>query len=238
MKKFYKLVSTRPDQGGWLIELDSKPVRTPAGTMLRAPAEPLATLIAQEWMAQVTDILPDTMPLTQLLVTMIDRIERERPVIQDTVLGYLDTDLLCYRISEPEDLARKEEAARDPWRRWFEKKYNCALCVTTGLAALRQEEKAHAQARTAVLNLDMARFTVLQMITAITGSLVLALAFVVGAADEDDVARALYVEEDHKSEIYNEDFYGRAPHQEKSMQGVARDLKAGRVFLEALGLKN
>ncbi len=237
MKKFYKLVSTRAADGGWRIELDGKPVRTPSGAMLNAPSEALAMLAAQEWSAQVDNILPETMPLTQLLVTAIDRVQKERPVIQETVLGYLDTDLLCYRASEPPELVHKETTARDPWLHWYEKQCGMALGTTTGLIALRHDDRIHNHAEQAVRLLDVWGFTVLQMVTAITGSLVLALAFVSGPAQEDDLLRALYVEEDYKSAIYNEEFYGRAPHQEKSMQGVARDLKAGRVFLEALGLK-
>ena len=237
MKKFYKLVSTAPKDGGFAIELDGKPVRTPSGKIMLAPVEPLATLIVQEWTAQGENILPDTMPLTQLLVTAIDRVEQNRADIQETALGYLDTDLLCYRAEEPEELVRREAIARDVWLRWFEKQYDVKLQTTTGLIALNHDERAHTQAENAVRALDLWAFNVLQMVTAVTGSLILALAFVVGPAQEDDLMRALYVEEDHKSEIYNEEFYGRAPHQEKAMSAVARDLKAGRVFLEALGLK-
>ena len=237
MKKFYKLVSTRVADGGWRIELDGKPVRTPSGAILNAPREALATLIAQEWSAQDKDILPETMPLTQLLVTAVDRVAKERSSIQEVVLGYLDTDLLCYRATEPDELVRKENAARDPWLRWFEKQYSTTLATTTGLMAIRHDDRAHVQAGHAVRDLDLWGFTVLQMVTAVTGSLVLALAFTSGPAQDDDLMRALYVEEDYKSEIYNEEFYGRAPHQEKSMKGVARDLEAGRVFLEALELK-
>ncbi len=237
MKKFYKLVSTRADQGGWLIELDGKPVRTPSGVPMLSPSENLAAEIAREWMAQETDILPDTMPLTQLLVTALDRVAKERAVIEDTVLGYLDTDLLCYRASVPPDLVEKEAAVRDPWLDWFEKHYGHRLATTTDLTALRHDEQAHAQVAATVRMLDLWGFTILQLATATTGSLVLALALVNGPADEDDLLRAFYAEEDYKSALYNEEFYGRAPHQEKAMNAAARDLKAARVFLEILGLK-
>ncbi|QQG36171.1 MAG: ATP12 chaperone family protein [Micavibrio aeruginosavorus] len=237
MKKFYTLVSTRADQGGWLIELDGKPVRTPSGALLRVPVMALADAVAQEWSRQQQDIVPDTMPLTQIMVTALDRVAREREVMQETTLSYFDTDLLCYRASEPPELVRREGAARDPWLHWFESVYGMALTTTTGLMALHHGKQAHFKARQAVLALDLWAFTVLQMVTALTGSLVLALAFVVGQAQPEDLLRALYVEEDYKADIYDEEFYGRAPHQERAMQGVERDLRAGQVFLEALGLK-
>jgi chaperone required for assembly of F1-ATPase len=200
-------------------------VRTPGGQTLISPFENLAQAIAAEWDAQDTDILPDTMPLTQLLVTALDRVEKERDVIQTQILAYLDTDLLCYRAAEPEALVARESAARDPWLQWFATHYGESLEVTNGLMAHE------------VRSLNLWAFNVLQMTCAATGSLILALAFVVGPAEEGDVMRALFVEEDYKAEIYNEDFYGRAPQLEKNMAAVLRDLKAGRQFLEMAGLK-
>lgn len=237
MKKFYKAVSTQQQDEGWIVTLDGKAVRTPGGQPLKSPFENLAQAIAAEWDAQDTDILPDTMPLTQLLVTALDRVEKERDVIQTQILAYLDTDLLCYRAAEPEALVARESAARDPWLQWFATHYGESLEVTNGLMALRHSARAHNMVEHEVRSLNLWAFNVLQMTCAATGSLILALAFVVGPAEEGDVMRALFVEEDYKAEIYNEDFYGRAPQLEKNMAAVLRDLKAGRQFLEMAGLK-
>lgn len=237
MKKFYKSVSTAAQDGGWVVALDGKTVRTPGGLPLKAPAEDLATAIAQEWDAQDTDILPDTMPLTQLLVTALDRVEQERAAIQENVLSYLNTDLLCYRASEPPELVQRESAARDPWLGWFERHFGEKLGTTTGLIALTHGARAHNLVEHEVRGLDLWSFNVLQVVTAATGSLVLALAFVKGPAEEVDLMRALYVEEDYKAAIYNEKFYGRAPQEEKNIKAVMRDLEAGRRFLEIMGLK-
>lgn len=237
MKKFYTNAAVTMTDGGWVVALDGKPVRTPGGQPLKAPAGDLAQAIAAEWDAQGTDILPDTMPLTQLLVTALDRVEKERAAIQRNVLGYLNTDLLCYRAAAPETLVQRETAARDPWLGWFEKQYGEKLDTTTGLIALKHSERAHNLVEHEVRGLDLWAFNVLQAVTAATGSLVLALAFVRGPADEDDLMRALYVEEDYKADLYNEDFYGRAPQLEKHIESVLRDLKAGRRFLAFMGLK-
>lgn len=237
MKKFFKLVSTARKDEGWYVELDGKPVRTPSGSLLVIPVEPLAEEIAREWREQGEEIKPETMPLTQILVTALDRVSQERDSIQASVLRYFDTDLLCYRAEQPDTLVAREAAARDPWLGWFGRTFGETLSTTTGLMVLHHSEQAHAKVMHAVRDLDLWGFTVLQMVTAATGSLILALAFVTGPAHEDDLLRAVYVEENHKSDLYNEEFYGRAPQQEKAMQDVARDLKAGRIFLACFGLK-
>lgn len=234
MRKFYKLVSTRAAQEGWVVELDGKPVKTPSGTVLCAPTQALAELAAAEWAAQVDQIVPDSMPVTQILVTGLDRIAKDRAAMEPPVLAYLDTDLLCYRASEPPELVERENAARDPGLAWFEKRFGMALLVTNGLAALHQPTDAHDKVRGAVTSMPLWKFNILQLVTGLTGSLVLGLAFVERASTADECLKALYVEEDHKADIYDEDFYGRAPQTEASIANARRDLEAAQAFLNAL----
>ncbi len=234
MRKFYKLVSTRAAQEGWIVELDGKPVKTPSGTVLCAPTQALAELAAAEWAAQVDQIVPDSMPVTQILVTGLDRIAKDRPAMEPPVLAYLDTDLLCYRASEPPELVERENAARDPGLAWFEKRFGVALLVTNGLAALHQPTDVHDKVRGAVTSMPLWKFNILQLVTGLTGSLVLGLAFVERASTVDECLKALYVEEDHKADIYDEDFYGRAPQTEASIANARRDLEAAQAFLNAL----
>jgi|JI10StandDraft_1071094.scaffolds.fasta_scaffold29960_2 chaperone required for assembly of F1-ATPase len=234
MKRFYKVVSTRAAQDGWVVELDGKPVKTPSGTVLHAPTAALADLAAAEWAAQTDQIFPDSMPVTQILVTGLDRIAKDRAAMEAPVLAYLDTDLLCYRASEPPELVDREQAARDPGLAWFEKRFGVALPVTNGLAALRQPQDAHVKVRDAVTSMPLWPFNILQLVTGLTGSLVLGLAFVEGACTADDCLKALYVEEDHKADIYDEEFYGRAPQTNASIASAKRDLDAAQAFLKAL----
>jgi chaperone required for assembly of F1-ATPase len=234
MKRFYKLVTTAPHDGGFAVHLDGKPVKTPAGHTLRAPQAALADAIMAEWAAQGDVIAPDTMPLTQILTTAQDRAIPQRDVIMAEVLNYLDTDLLCYRADRPDGLVAAQAAQGDPVLAWFADKYGAALQTTTGLAALRQPAVAHDAARAAVAAMDDMRFAVFQMVVSVTGSIVLALAFIDGVRDADALFAAMHVEEDFKAQIYNEDFYGRAPQQEKRESAVRRDLAAAQAFIGLL----
>lgn len=235
MKKFYKLVSTRQDEaGGHVVELDGKPVRTPGGRKLVAPARALADAIALEWSRQGEMIIPDSMPLTQILTTVLDYIPRERAAITDKLLGYLNTDLLCYRAVHPPAMAERQAACWDPWLSWFEKRYNAALLTTTGLNALTQPDELHGRIRREIAAMDDMRFGVLQMVTALAGSLVLALAFNDDEATPDEVFAAANAEEIYKAEIYDEAIHGLAPLQEQKQRAMKRDLEAARIFLASL----
>lgn len=234
MKRFYKVVSTARTEGGFTIHLDGKPVRTPGRILLHAPTAALAEAVMAEWAAQGDMIVPDTMPLTQILTTTIDRVIPQRAEITAQILNYLDTDLVCYPAAEPAALAAAQAAQWDDVRAWFATRYGATLLTTTGLSALRQPAAAHDAVAARVAALDDYRFSAFQLVVATTGSLVLALALLDGARDAGQIFAAMHVEEDYKAALYNEDLHGRAPHQEKRENSVRIDLRATQQFLSLL----
>lgn len=232
MKRFYKLVSTREERGGYAILLDGKPIKTPAKNSFLLDTPGLADAVMQEWAAQGDKIIPDTMPIMQIASTKIDRVGKERAAMEKTVLEYLDTDLVCYRTNQ-QPLAERQGAIWDPWLTWFEQKFGVKLLTTEKLNALTQPEAAHKAVRDYVRALNDNHFTILQMVTAMTGSIVLAIGFVEGTSAEMlmDSAR---VDENYKAELYDEAKYGPDPAQEKKDKAFLRDLEAGQKFLELL----
>ncbi len=239
MKKFYKLVTIGQGAGGhdetkYVIQLDGKPVQTPSRVPLSAPNKTLAEAIAAEWIAQGEKIDPETMPLTQILTTAQDHVVRERQGITDKLLQYLNTDLLCYRATLPQDLAERQAACWDEWLGWFERTYGAALVTTTDLQALTQPEPAQNAVAETVKALDDMRFCVLQLVTMLTGSLVLGLAFTASEASPEQVFNAANIEENYKYQIYNEAEHGTAPQQEKAQRAMQRDLEAARLFRDSL----
>lgn len=234
MKRFYKMVTVAACAGGHEIHLDGKPVKTPSGAVLTAPGVKLAQAVMGEWAAQEEQIVPDSMPLTQLLITAQDRVPRERAAMEKAVLAYLDTDLICYRAALPAETARRQAETWNPWLQWFEKEFGARLLTTGDLRALTQPPEARAAAEKTVSGFDDLRFTALQLAVSQSGSLVLGLAFMAGAATPEQVCAAAAVEEDFKAEFYNEEKHGAAPHEEKRRAAMMRDMKAARDFLSML----
>ncbi len=234
MKRFYEQVTCAPHSDGFLIHLDGKPVKTPAGVVLVTPSERLAAAIADEWRVQVDTIDPQTMPLTQILVTALERGQNDRPAIQAEVLGYVNTDLLCYHAAQPEALAEEQAQIWAPWLLWFRDKTGVALQTTTNLSALTQPAAAHAAVKDWLDRTKLWDFTAIQMVTGMSGSVILALAFVAGDASPEDVFHAAHIEEIYRSRFYNEGLHGQDPHHEKTQKAFMRDLSALRFFLNAL----
>lgn len=233
MKKFYTLVSTSatPD-GGFSIQLDGKPVKTLAQTPLVSPNENLANLIVAEWSEQGETIDPETMPVTQILTTCLDRVSKERDAMHDQVMAYLDTDLICYfHDDDTLDIHTWQQKAWTPWHDWFEKSFGQRLEITSGLLALKQNDDLRMKIAQEIAEYDDLTFTVFQLITSLSGSIVLALAFMREAITTEDIFKAAFVEELYRAELYNEELHGHAPHQEKKMDTMKRDLRACRSIL-------
>ena len=231
MKRFYKLVSSKKTEDGFAIQLDGKVIKTPLGQEMTAPTKSLADAIVLEWAEQEEKVKPDTMPLTQMLTTAIDKI-RDRGAITESVMRYLDTDLVCYWTKEPEVLAQKQKEVWGRWVKWFDEHFEVPLDTTTKIDALTQDEEAHKRAWNYIETLDDYYFTVLHIVTSLSGSIVLALAFSEGEITPDEIFEASYLEELYRGEIYNEDLHGAAPNEEAEREAFKRDVAAAKTFLE------
>lgn len=234
MKRFYKDVSITSTPNGYEIHLDGKPVRTPTRNILLTKIKLLADNMAEEWREQGEKICPDTMPLTQLVMTSIDKISPQRSDHQAEILDYLDTDLLCYRAPETENFGRRQKEIWDPVLEWFAERYGTSLSTTTQLNTLQQPLLAHERVKAEVEKLDDLRFTILHLLTAETGSLILGLAFLNEAPDQEQVFQAALVEDLLRAEIYLEEIYGASPDQEKRRAKLRSELRGAALLLALL----
>ncbi len=233
MKQLYKTVSHSKNEEGYAIQLDGKTVKTPDGQDLIAPNRTMADVILAEWSAQENQIVPDSMPITQTLTTVIGRM-RDRAAITKSLLKYLDTDLLCYRVKEPLEITKRQKEIWDRWLTWFDEQFESPLEVTYGIEALKQDEDTHKQIWNYLESLDEYYFTTLQIVTSLTGSIVLGLAFLEHEAMPDDVYAATELEETYYSEVANEEVHGPDPVQERRQKALKRDLDTSKLFLSLL----
>jgi len=235
MERFYKDVTTGPDlAGGYAVLLDGRPVRTPEKETLSAPNAALAALIAAEWAAQDGAIKPDTMPLTQLLTTAIDRVKPNRDVITDQLLAYIDSDLLCYRAITPEGMGDEQAKLWDPWLAWFTTRFGGTLATTTDLIRLDQDKVIHETLRTHVDGLDLHQFTLLQVAASVCGSIVLGLAVCDGAISPEDGYACALCEELFHERIHDLERHGLDPVEEKRRNAIMDDLRACDTYRKAL----
>ncbi|MFP4097738.1 MAG: ATP12 family protein [Alphaproteobacteria bacterium] len=238
MKRLYKHVSQDKKPEGWTILLDGRAIKTRAGGFLYAQNEDIAKEIAEEWNRQKDKIDPDSMPFTQILNTRIDQVTKNRNVISEMVLRYLDTDLICYLAETPKDLNNLQEHHWKKWRDWAKEFFGYPVLTTSGLDVLEQTQELHNSIATHIDKMSDDMFTLLQVSVPLSGSLILGLALIEGKADAQDVFKACFVEEHYKDEFYRIDEYGRDPFSEHKQKACLKDLQACERYRRLLIRKN
>jgi len=203
-KRFYDQVTTVNSSDGFAVKLDRKPVRTPAGRVLAAPALTLAQAIAAEWDAQRDHIDPASMPLTRLANAIIDSVhDRPAPVTAE-VEKYLASDLVCYRASSPPGLAAQQARHWDPLLDWAIQMLGARFAVGEGVVHVAQPEAALAAARAAIPT-DPWRLGAVYAVTTLTGSALIALALSRGRLTAEQAWQTAHVDEDWNMEQWGRD---------------------------------
>lgn len=205
MKRFWKAARVEQVEGGWLVRLDDRPVRTPARRLCVVPVAGMAEGVAAEWNAQEERIDPLSMPLTRAASTCLDRVMPELDAVRRSVAGYGGTDLLCYRAPEPAELAGRQARGWDPLLDWAAEAFGARLVVGEGVMHVAQPPEAVERLGQEVRALDPWELTALSELTTLSGSLVLALAVCHGRLEAGEAWRLSRIDEQWNIEQWGED---------------------------------
>jgi len=227
MKRFWTNVGVDADR---VVRLDDRPVRTPGRAPLALPTPALAEAVAGEWRAVEETVDPRAMPLTGLANAAIDRIGADPAPFAQGLARYAETDLLCYRADSPPELVERQDRVWNPLLDWARDRYDVHFTLVSGIMHRPQPDATVDRLAQAVAALDAFRLAALSPVVTITGSLVLALALLEGAAEPDAVWIAAHVDEDFQAEIWGEDYLAT-----EARDGKRREFDAAVRFLAALG---
>lgn len=232
LRKFYKTASVTPVEGGsgWQVMLDARELKTTAKRDLHLPTRSLAQAMADEWNAQECDVIPNSMPVTQLVFTGIDNFGDEIDLIREETAKYGETDLLCYRVSDPAALGAQQDEGWQPLLDWAAKQLDAPLTVTRGIMAVDQPAQSLFALRRPLERLDILHITALRTLVGATGSLVLALAVYFGRISPDEAVDLATLEE-----RFQLDTWGADEDLEASLAGKREDARSAGLILSALG---
>lgn len=233
MKRFYTQVATQHDaqQGGFVVTLDDKPIKTPLKTLLLSPSQLLAEAIATEWEEQENDISPNDMPLTQILSTCIDRVAGREEEIKAEALSYFETDLLYFRADTPDELVTHQEQLWNPWTKWGEETFGPLPQPTQSLLVPVMPAQTKENMRGYLDALSTEQLTVHNLVTGMAGSCIMACAFIQGKIDTENLLRIMHCEEDFFEEFHDLKKHGKDPEKERKDKALEKDLKACSEFV-------
>ena len=229
MKRFWKTAAGVPDGGAWTVELDGKPLRTPARAALEVPTEALAAAIAGEWNAAPEEFEPRAMPLTGLANAAIDRVAPGLAAFASGLAQYGESDLLCYRAERPRALIEQQEQAWDPLLAWGRRRFDVDFRTTCGIIHVAQPSSTTDRLGHAVATLDPFRLAGLSPLVTIGGSLIAALAVLEGAVTAEEAWDAVTTDDRWQREQWGADAEA-----EERLENRRRDFFAAASFLKLL----
>jgi len=220
-RRFFELADYEQRPEGWLIVLDGRPVKTPCKASLVLPSKALARAVAQEWAAQGETIDPETMLLTKLANTAIDRVKGREGEVAQEIAGYASSDLLCYRADSPQELAELQGAIWDPVLEWAASTLAARFQRVAGVVHVAQPEETLAAVGRAIEAFDAFGLTGLHNMTTLTGSCLLALAYGHRHLTAEQAWHAALVDEDWQISQWGEDREARERREKRWGEFVA-----------------
>lgn len=227
IKRFYTDVTVEgADPDLYAVHLDGRSVKTPGKSDLHLKTLGLAKAVAVEWRAQEDKIDPNTMPLTQIACTAIDRIAENREEIQGLIAKYAETDLVCYHAAAPSDLVEMQSAHWQPLLDWLSNDLGIGLNSTQGILPQPQDSTALAEILRRVQGFDDHELSAVSVVTQATGSVIIALALAYGEIDGETAVQASQVDETHQSQLWGLDHEA-----ELRLKSLTADIMAAETYL-------
>ena len=205
MKRFWKAADVVETDGCWGVELDGKPLRTPARDPLTVPTKALADAVAGEWNGVEEKIDPRGLPLTGLANAAIDRVAPDKQTFADVLARYAEADLACYRAEGPAGLVERQAKHWDPLLGWGQRRFDVDFKTTNGIVHVAQPQATVDRLAHAISTLDPFRLAGLLPLVTIGGSLLAALGVLEGAFTPEQAWEAVSVDDRWQLEQWGSD---------------------------------
>lgn len=209
MKRFYEDVTVvavdeeRADTA-WQILLDGKPIRNHDGDAILAPNFVLANAISEEWRAVEVKINLYNMWLTRLAGGATSVTDGDRARLIDDMVGYANTDLLCY-FSDDEQLLKLQQEKWQPLLSWAQLRFGASLNHTTGLMPLVQPEKVVDAIRNELERINVYQLTAASRLVGLFGSILLFMACFEGEISYEEAINLSLLDEQYQAKRWGED---------------------------------
>lgn len=185
--------------------LDDAPALSWGGRPVVTHSAALADALAEEWRSQGSRVEKSTMPLMQFASVALDLAGPKRDEVLADILPYGETDLLCYRAGDTEELTQKQAQLLDPIIAWAESKYGVSLHITTGLMPVAQPQENRAKLANAIAHYDAWKLAALAGAVRPLGSFYLALALAEGHIDAGTAFGLSQLEEAYETDKWGND---------------------------------
>ncbi|MBX7535542.1 molecular chaperone [Qipengyuania sp. GH1] len=205
MKRFYKDVSTARTGEGWQVMLDARPLKTQGGKAQIVPNEDLAEKLAEEWRSQGETIDPAAFRYRDMADYALDVVASDRALLVEKLLGYAETDTLCFRADPEELLYRRQQELWEPIVAGLEAREGVTLHRISGILHRPQTEETRQRLAARLEQLDPFTLAALEQTASLAASLCIGLEALQAGADGDALWAAANLEEEWQADLWGRD---------------------------------
>ena len=173
--RYNDLVIENSVDGSCVIRVNGEFFKTPNGETVAGNSQ-LIEAVAEELRAQNKELSFQDMPLTRYIFTVFDRVRRRRDPIINEIVRYAETDLLCYRVSNPQELVKRQEDLWQPLLDWGKDKYGIELIKSVETISILQNPNTLGKVRRIIKSLNNFSLTGMYNGVALSGSVIVGLA--------------------------------------------------------------
>lgn len=225
MKRFYReaLVGETPE--GFRVALDGRAVKTQGGRAQVVPSRALAEAMVAEWAEQGEVIDPARLPFRDLADYAIDVIAPDPAETRATLLGFAETDTLCYRAFPDEPFAARQQTEWEPILAAAEARFGVRFVRVAGVIHRPQPAKTLNLLRAQLDGHDAFALAALHTLTSLGASLIIGL-----AASEPDAPIAALWDAANLEELWQAELWGKEPEAEARRARRRADFLAAASF--------
>lgn len=209
LRRFWDKATYIKDDDGFRIYLDKQLLRLPQKSILTVSNETLAKRIVDEWQnagCKKGDIFSfDTLPITRIISTLIEKIKPDRKKYIDVLLPYVNGELLCYRAEKPKQLVNRQNQLWQPILQWIEEFLHITFRVTKGVMPIMQDKQTINKIKTYIMRLSDEELTFFAVIIPLLGSVVLSIAIFERKLSAQQGFEYAYLDEHIQSQIWGYD---------------------------------
>ena len=230
MRKFWKTVKIKKkSSNSYEILLDENVLKTPMKKKLTIQNSKIAEEIYKEWNQDKNILDTDAMIFYGIISTSIDKISNNRILYVNEILNFIDTDLICYRAEEPNDLVQWQSKNWDPILLKVEKYINNKIDVFKGIMPLKQNKGIKFKITKFLTKFSDLEIIALHKITNITGSIFLSLCIL-----NNDIIKENVFELSHLDELWQAENWGYEEEASNNREQINFELNRTIYFLDCL----
>ena len=230
MKKFWKIVQVKKNlKNSFEILLDKRILKTPMQKDLIFSNYKIAKETALEWDIDEKEINTENMVFYGLISTAIDKISNDKVSYIENVLGFINTDLICYRADGPNELVDLQNSSWNPIISFIKKYIDVELKFFIGVMPSKQSSEIFNRLKTLINSFSDMEISALHRMTNLTGSIFISICILKG-----DVLKNEAFELSFLDELYQAKNWGIEQESLDKRDKIAKELNRIISFVELI----